>query len=176
MKPFTPKTPLRGGPPVISHSLDHNSPSCAEPPKLSAIRQALHSDAWEQNTEPASTSALQDFRRCRRFVAMGRPTPYAHRRFDRKSWKPASVPSPRRRSLHHHPFFALGKQIPLSPRHFDAHPDLYGDYEGNPHSPPARSRESWKSKSSHRLIQIGIRTLNAHQYEQAEKYGVKISK
>src|SRR5258708_5167673 len=27
---------------------------------------------------------------------------------------------------------------------------------------------------AHRLIQIGIRTLNAHQYEQAEKYGVKI--
>jgi arginase family enzyme len=26
----------------------------------------------------------------------------------------------------------------------------------------------------HRLIQIGVRTLNAHQYEQAEKYGVKI--
>jgi arginase len=58
--------------------------------------------------------------------------------------------------------------------HFDAHPDLYAEFEGSRIShacPFARIMEEGLAK---RLVQIGIRTLNRHQREQAEKFGVEI--
>ena len=58
--------------------------------------------------------------------------------------------------------------------HFDAHPDLYDEFEGSRVShacPFARIMEEQLAK---RLVQIGIRTLNQHQREQAEKFGVEI--
>ena len=58
--------------------------------------------------------------------------------------------------------------------HFDAHPDLYDELQGNKHShacPFARIMESGLAK---RLIQVGIRTLNDHQAKQAEKFGVEV--
>ncbi len=57
--------------------------------------------------------------------------------------------------------------------HFDAHPDLYHEYEGNPYShacPFARIMEQGLAK---RLVQVGVRTLNDHQRSQAEKYAVE---
>ena len=63
---------------------------------------------------------------------------------------------------------------PLNLLHFDAHPDLYNDYEGNPRShasPFARIMEKGLAK---RLVQVGIRTLNAHQSEQARRFGVEM--
>lgn len=63
---------------------------------------------------------------------------------------------------------------PVNILHFDAHPDLYADFEGNPRShasPFARIMEDGHAK---RLVQLGIRTLNRHCREQAEKYGVEI--
>ncbi len=58
--------------------------------------------------------------------------------------------------------------------HFDAHPDLYDEFEGNRLShacPFARIMEAGLAK---RLVQVGIRTANQHQREQAEKFGVEI--
>jgi arginase len=58
--------------------------------------------------------------------------------------------------------------------HFDAHPDLYDNFEVNQEShacPFARIMESGLAK---RLIQIGIRTMNAHQREQADRFGVEV--
>src|SRR5216684_804376 len=70
---------------------------------------------------------------------------------------------------------AFGKHVPgLTILHFDAHPDLYDELEGNRHShacPFARIMEEGAAK---RLIQIGIRTLTGHQREQANKYGVEV--
>ena len=63
---------------------------------------------------------------------------------------------------------------PVSILHLDAHPDIYDDFEGNPlshASPFARIMEEGLAK---RLVQVGIRTLNAHQREQAERFGVEI--
>lgn len=59
--------------------------------------------------------------------------------------------------------------------HFDAHPDLYDEFEGNRLShacPFARIRESGLAK---RLVQVGIRTANDHQREQARRFGVEIA-
>jgi arginase len=58
--------------------------------------------------------------------------------------------------------------------HFDAHPDLYDEFEGNRWShacPFARIMESGLVK---RLVQIGIRTINGHQREQAKRFGVEV--
>lgn len=63
---------------------------------------------------------------------------------------------------------------PLSILHFDAHPDLYDDFAGNPRShasPFARIMEAGLAK---RLVQVGIRTLNRHCREQAARFGVEI--
>lgn len=58
--------------------------------------------------------------------------------------------------------------------HFDAHPDLYDEFEGNRLShacPFARIMEAGLAK---RLVQIGIRTMVRHQREQAQKFGVEV--
>jgi arginase len=62
---------------------------------------------------------------------------------------------------------------PVDVVHVDAHPDLYHDYEGNPlshASPFARALERGLVRSLH---QYGIRTMNAHQREQVERFGVR---
>jgi arginase len=66
------------------------------------------------------------------------------------------------------------KYAGLNILHFDAHSDLYDNFDDNPYShasPFARIMEGGKIKS---LTQVGIRTLNTHQREQAEKFGVKM--
>jgi agmatinase len=58
--------------------------------------------------------------------------------------------------------------------HFDAHPDLYDEFEGNKLShacPFARIMEAGLAK---RLVQVGIRTANKHQREQALRFGVEV--
>jgi arginase len=63
---------------------------------------------------------------------------------------------------------------PIDILHFDAHPDLYDSYDGDKRShasPFARIMEEGLAAS---LTQIGIRTLNRHLREQAERFGVTI--
>jgi arginase len=58
--------------------------------------------------------------------------------------------------------------------HFDAHSDLYEEFQGNrlPHACPfARIMEADLAK---RLIQVGMRTMNAPQREQANRFGVEV--
>jgi agmatinase len=58
--------------------------------------------------------------------------------------------------------------------HFDAHPDLYDEFEGSRLSHACPFARIMEERLATRLIQIGIRTLNRHQREQAEKFGVEI--
>jgi arginase len=63
---------------------------------------------------------------------------------------------------------------PVSILHFDAHPDIYDNFENNLRShasPFARIMERGLAKQ---LVQVGIRTLTHHCREQAEHFGVKI--
>ena len=56
----------------------------------------------------------------------------------------------------------------------DAHPDLYAEFEGDRYShacPFARIMEEGLAK---RLVQVGIRTMNAHQRAQADRFGVEV--
>lgn len=63
---------------------------------------------------------------------------------------------------------------PVNILHFDAHPDLYADFEGNPRSHASPFARIMEGGHAHRLVQVGIRTLTRHCREQAEKYGVEI--
>lgn len=58
--------------------------------------------------------------------------------------------------------------------HFDAHPDLYDELGGDRFSHASPFARMMEEGLAERLVQVGIRTLNAHQKEQAEKFGVEI--
>lgn len=63
---------------------------------------------------------------------------------------------------------------PLTILHIDAHPDLYEDFNGNPHSHASPFARILENRLAKRLIQVGIRTFNTHQRKQAERYGVEV--
>jgi agmatinase len=70
---------------------------------------------------------------------------------------------------------AMAREYPaLSILHFDAHPDLYDDFRGNPYSHASPFARIMEEKLVRRLVQIGIRTMNAHQREQAMRFGVEV--
>jgi len=56
----------------------------------------------------------------------------------------------------------------------DAHCDLYESFEGDPYSHACPFARIMENGFAARLVQVGIRTLNTHQFEQAEKYKVEI--
>jgi agmatinase len=63
---------------------------------------------------------------------------------------------------------------PLEILHFDAHTDLYDDFEGDPLSHASPFARIMEGGHARRLVQVGIRTLNRHTSEQAERFGVEI--
>jgi arginase len=70
---------------------------------------------------------------------------------------------------------ALGRRYPqLTIIHFDAHPDLYDEYEGSRVSHACPFARIMEEKLAARLVQIGIRTMVPHQRRQAEKFGVEV--
>ena len=56
----------------------------------------------------------------------------------------------------------------------DAHCDLYDSFEGDKHSHACPFARIMESGLAVRLVQVGIRTLNTHQAEQAERFNVDI--
>ena len=63
---------------------------------------------------------------------------------------------------------------PIEILHFDAHPDLYDDFEGDPLSHASPFARIMERGSARRLVQVGVRTLNRHCREQAERFGVEM--
>ncbi|MGI9246059.1 MAG: arginase family protein [Steroidobacteraceae bacterium] len=63
---------------------------------------------------------------------------------------------------------------PLNLLHFDAHPDLYDDYEGNPLSHASPFARIMERGLARRLVQVGVRTWNTHNREQARRFGVEV--
>ncbi|MDJ0756728.1 MAG: agmatinase [Ardenticatenaceae bacterium] len=56
----------------------------------------------------------------------------------------------------------------------DAHPDLYDELDGRRTSHACPFSRIMENQLAGRLVQVGIRTLNAHQKAQAERFGVEI--
>lgn len=63
---------------------------------------------------------------------------------------------------------------PVNILHFDAHPDLYADFEGNPRSHASPFARIMEAGHATRLVQVGIRTLTKHCRDQAERFDVDI--
>jgi arginase len=61
----------------------------------------------------------------------------------------------------------------LSILHFDAHPDLYDNYQGNRNSHASPFARIMEQRLAKRLVQVGIRTFTSHQREQARKFNVE---
>lgn len=56
----------------------------------------------------------------------------------------------------------------------DAHSDLYDEFEGDRYSHACPFARIMENGFAARLVQVGVRTLNPHQKEQAERFGVEI--
>ena len=63
---------------------------------------------------------------------------------------------------------------PVTILHFDAHPDLYDNFDENPRSHASPFARIMEAGHAARLVQVGIRTLTRHCREQAERFGVEI--
>lgn len=62
----------------------------------------------------------------------------------------------------------------LTVLHLDAHPDLYDAFDGNRRSHACGFARIMEAHLADRVLQVGIRTLNAHQRRQAERLGVEV--
>ncbi len=70
---------------------------------------------------------------------------------------------------------AFGKRYPrLSILHFDAHPDLYDEFQGDRFSHACPFARIMEEGLAQRLVQVGLRTLSRHQREQAARFGVEM--
>lgn len=56
----------------------------------------------------------------------------------------------------------------------DAHPDLYDAFEGDRFSHACPFARIMEEGLASRLIQVGIRTMNGHQHDQAVRFGVEV--
>jgi agmatinase len=63
---------------------------------------------------------------------------------------------------------------PVNILQFDAHPDLYDSLLGNRRSHASPFARIMEDGLARRLVQVGIRTLNAHQRAQAARFGVEM--
>jgi arginase len=63
---------------------------------------------------------------------------------------------------------------PVNILHFDAHPDLYDDYEGNPWSHASPFARIMEKGLASRLVQVGVRTLSGHLRQQVERFGAEV--
>jgi len=69
---------------------------------------------------------------------------------------------------------AFSRKYPqLTIVHFDAHPDLYDEFEGDKLSHACPFARIMEGGLASRLIQLGLRTLNGHQREQAARFKVE---
>lgn len=62
----------------------------------------------------------------------------------------------------------------LSILHFDAHGDLWDDFQGDRYSHACPFARIMEEGLAGRLVQVGIRTMNGHQREQARRFGVEV--
>ena len=58
--------------------------------------------------------------------------------------------------------------------HFDAHPDLYDEFDGSRWSHASPFARLMEEGLVDRLVQVGIRTMNGHQRAQADRFGVEV--
>ena len=180
MKPKTPQLAPWGVPVLLGVPLDHNSSFMRGPAQApTQIRAAFRSDAWN-----SWAGARVDLAQPGLFEDAGElPNMQDADAFERIEQAVSKIVDSKKRpvclggdhSITYPILRAIGKRVPgITLVHFDAHPDLYADYEGNPHSHASPFTRIMENQLVQRLVQIGIRSLNGHQRTQANKYGAEI--
>lgn len=161
---------------LIGFCTDENSSfmrgADAAPP---LIREALFSDARNLWTESGIDLSLE-----RVLVDVGDVLPASARQIEEaiasllsRGLRPLSLGGDH--SITFPIVRAVAREFPaLSILHFDAHPDLYDDFRGNPYSHASPFARIMENKLAQRLVQVGIRTMNGHQREQADKFAVEV--
>ena len=66
------------------------------------------------------------------------------------------------------------RQAPLTILHFDAHNDLYDEFEGDRYSHACPFARIMEEGLAEQLVQVGIRTTTGHQRDQAARFGVEV--
>jgi arginase len=169
-----------GIPVLLGVPLGHNSSFLRGPAQApTKIREAFHSDAWNSWAggridlmQPGLFEDAGDLSKVEDADAFERIEQTVAEIVDGKK-RPLCLGGDH--SITYPILRAVGKRVPgITLVHFDAHPDLYADYEGNPHSHASPFARIMENQLVQRLVQIGIRTLNGHQRAQAEKYGAEI--
>ena len=69
---------------------------------------------------------------------------------------------------------AFRNRGPLTVLHFDAHGDIYDQFEGDRYSHACPFARVMDEKLAARLIQVGLRTLTPHQRSQSAKFGTEV--
>jgi len=62
----------------------------------------------------------------------------------------------------------------LSILHFDAHGDLYDEFQGDRYSHACPFARIMEERLADRLVQVGIRTITGHVREQVKRFGVEV--
>ncbi len=62
---------------------------------------------------------------------------------------------------------------PLDILHFDAHPDMYDEFKGDPYSHACPFARILEEGLARHIVQVGIRAANSAQRKKAEKFGVE---
>jgi arginase len=169
-------------PTLIGIPFDGNSSylrgSSAAPP---AIREALCCDAWTQWTELGVDLGVDGaFADVGDLSLAGIDGVAAFQMIEREiesllhdGQRPVSLGGDH--SITYPIMRAFGRRYPqLTIFHFDAHPDLYDEFEGSRVSHACPFARIMEEKLATRLVQVGIRTMIRHQREQAEKLGVEV--
>jgi agmatinase len=69
---------------------------------------------------------------------------------------------------------AAAARASFSVLHLDAHPDLYPEFDGDRYSHACPFARVMEERLTGRLVQVGIRTMNGVQREQADRHGVEV--
>jgi agmatinase len=167
---------------LLGVPLDENSSFLRGPARApEAIRASLHSGAMNLTTEHGVDLETPGLWRDAGDVAL--PTGSTLERFAAIQAATASILETGGR------VFALGgdhsvtlplveahaaRHGALTVLHLDAHPDLYDELDGNRCSHACPFARIMERGLARRLVQVGVRTLNAHQRAQAERFNVEI--
>jgi arginase len=168
-----------GAPTLVGVPLDENSSfkrGAAAAPRL--IRDALRSDSsnmWtELGIDVGAEGAYEDAGDLK--LPEGNPFPAIEQAVDAllgKRQRPVCLGGDH--SITYPILRAFGRRFKdLTLIHFDAHPDLYDEFQGNRHSHASPFARIMEEKLAKRLIQVGIRTMNPPQKKQAARFGVEV--
>lgn len=171
---------MTGAPCLIGLPYDASSSFRRGPAKAPPlIRAALHSDAGNAWTETghdlsipgalldAGDLALPPTAEARDLITEGIAAVLAQGRRPIALGGDHSVTFPVLRAI-------AAAHGPVTLLHVDAHPDLYEEFEGDRFSHASPFTRIMEAGLASRLVQVGIRTINAHQRAQAARYGVDV--